>query len=358
MSESIGLWAVDGGVLRRCHPQPVDRESRLESWIESNPDVLGERFLIVGRQVRTRYGGILDLLAVDSEGRCVVLELKRGRTPREIVAQALDYVSWIAELSDEGIREIAARSRGVALHDAYRDRFPGARPPDRFNTDQRIIVVATDVDDATARIVQHLTRRYGIDINVVALSYFSVNGVDMLARTWVVDPADLEERIDGRVTVSEDREAEATGLWHVNVGVHAAESIGRNWDDPRRNGFLSAGQGPKWRDELMRLSVGDPVYAYLNGAGYVGGGTIVAAAVPAREFAPPDSAVPLRDLPLEGQGWFINAADPDLSEYMVGVAWNKTVSQDQGFRVAHPLRGTVKRIWSEGLAAELRGEFG
>lgn len=116
VADSIGLWAVNNGQLLRISASQVDRERRLEDWIESNTDVLGERLLLVGRQVQTPYGGIIDLLAVDSEGRRVVIELKRGRTPRDIVAQALDYVSWVSELSDAEVRDrtdLADRLRSV-----------------------------------------------------------------------------------------------------------------------------------------------------------------------------------------------------------------------------------------------------
>jgi hypothetical protein len=34
------------------------------------------------------------VLGVDVEGRIHVIELKRDRTPREVVAQILDYGSW------------------------------------------------------------------------------------------------------------------------------------------------------------------------------------------------------------------------------------------------------------------------
>lgn len=42
-------------------------------------------------------GGILDLLAVDEEANLVIVELKRDRTPRDVVAQTLDYASCIHE---------------------------------------------------------------------------------------------------------------------------------------------------------------------------------------------------------------------------------------------------------------------
>lgn len=137
MPGSIGLWAVNEGRLVKVNPRQVDRERQLEDWIESNPDVLGEWLLIIGRQVQTGYGGIIDLLAVDGEGRCVVIELKRGRTPRDIVAQTLDYVSSVAKLSEVEIRDLAARTLAKSFNDAYRSCFGAVNTPEQVNTDQR-----------------------------------------------------------------------------------------------------------------------------------------------------------------------------------------------------------------------------
>ena len=40
------------------------------------------------------------------DGSLVLIELKRGRTPREVVAQALDYASWVEELQPDEIAAI------------------------------------------------------------------------------------------------------------------------------------------------------------------------------------------------------------------------------------------------------------
>jgi len=160
--------------------------------------------------------------------------------------------------------------------------------PEQLNTDQRMLIVATDVDEATTRIVEHLTRRYGVDINVVALSYFIIGEQEILARTWVVDPVELEERVDAHPSEpGADVERAWTGLWHVNIGFDADSVVERNWDDERRYGFLSAGQGSRFREEILRLSVADHVYAYKNGAGYVGGGVVTSPAVRAPTFVRP-----------------------------------------------------------------------
>ena len=39
--------------------------------------------MLIGRQVRTGFGGIIDLLAIAPDGSLVLIELKRDKTPRE-----------------------------------------------------------------------------------------------------------------------------------------------------------------------------------------------------------------------------------------------------------------------------------
>jgi len=42
-------------------------------------------------------GGRIDLLAIAPDGALVIIEIKRGRTPREVVAQALDYAGCVLD---------------------------------------------------------------------------------------------------------------------------------------------------------------------------------------------------------------------------------------------------------------------
>jgi RecB family endonuclease NucS len=61
--------------------------------------------LLIGRQIQTDYGKFIDMLALDQEGNLVIIELKKNRTPREVVAQTLDYASWVQNLSYERIQK-------------------------------------------------------------------------------------------------------------------------------------------------------------------------------------------------------------------------------------------------------------
>lgn len=80
----MGLWRAEGGQLSRIVPTSIGLESQLEGYIESDPSVLGEPLLVIGRQVPTAHGGFVDLLALDETASLHVIELKRDRTPRDV----------------------------------------------------------------------------------------------------------------------------------------------------------------------------------------------------------------------------------------------------------------------------------
>src|SRR5690606_6325625 len=82
----VGLWRIDAGTPLRVEPTSVPLEAELERLIEADPTILGEPLLFIGRQVPTAHGKFIDLLAIDGEGTVHVLELKRDRTPRDVVA--------------------------------------------------------------------------------------------------------------------------------------------------------------------------------------------------------------------------------------------------------------------------------
>jgi RecB family endonuclease NucS len=90
MPLEIGLWRVDDKPTKLA-TSCIGLEARLEGLIESDVTILGEPLLLVGRQVPTGYGKVINLMGVDAGGVLHVLELKRDRTPREVVAQILDY---------------------------------------------------------------------------------------------------------------------------------------------------------------------------------------------------------------------------------------------------------------------------
>jgi hypothetical protein len=273
--------------------------------------------LLVGRQVTTTSGGRIDLLAIDGDANLVVLELKRDKTPREIVAQALDYASWVNDLSYEQIETIAKNFTGMPLPQAFSEHY-GFSIPQTVNATHSMVILASELDDSSERIVQYLAKQYGVPINVLFFTFFQTASGEFVGRAWLKDPDEMQERAQSR------KQAPWSGFYFVNVG----EGPHRNWDDCRQYGFLSAGQGEKYSNAMKKLKPGDLVFGYMKGVGYVGFGTVTQPAMMVRDFAPDGSDKKLLDLQLRQPNLSENKDDPALSEWVVGVKWEKTFDRD------------------------------
>lgn len=93
MSVQMKMWRIDGNRPHALAPATLPAEKDLHQFLLRDPSLLGARLLVIGSEVATPHGKFLDLLAIDADGNLHVLELKRNQTPREVVAQVLDYGS-------------------------------------------------------------------------------------------------------------------------------------------------------------------------------------------------------------------------------------------------------------------------
>ena len=195
MAQKIRLWAVvDDQTLKDVPESDIGLEKRLHDWLENDIAVLDPDLLVVGREVRTQYGGEIDLLCIDRDGALVVVEIKQGRTPREVAAQALDYASWAKDLEAGDIERIAEEypRLGGSLEDALQERF--GEVPDALNGSHRSLIVAEAIDYSTERIVRYLSE-LGVPINVATVQAFrNANGQEMLARVFLVEPEVARDR--------------------------------------------------------------------------------------------------------------------------------------------------------------------
>lgn len=114
-----------------------------------------------------------------------------------------------------------------------------------------------------------------------------------------------------------------SGVYNFNVG----EGPVRLWVDNRKYGFISAGQGRRWRDAIKGFNEGDIFAAYLKGKGFVGIGRITARARPIRDVKIKNK--PLTSLPLTCQQMAKNIDNDDKCEYVALVDWIASVSPEQ-----------------------------
>ena len=160
------IWTVDANP----QPLPITRlpsEAFLEDMIINRPEILSGEWMLIGRQDHTGFGGRIDLLAIAPDASLVLIELKRDRTPRECVAQALDYAAWVDTLTPDRIAQIYQRySKGGELAQAFKARFGEVLDEEALNGSHQIILVAASLDDSTERIINYLNA-YKLEVGLL-----------------------------------------------------------------------------------------------------------------------------------------------------------------------------------------------
>ncbi len=332
MPIEVGIWRL-GEKLEPIGYSRMDTENRLEVLLAGDISVVNPDFLLVGRQVLTDSGKFIDLLALDSDGRVVVLELKRDRTPREVVAQLLDYGSWVRHLDDDDLADLFKSfwtkyhpERGtISLDEAFRAKF-GDELPEVLNDSHTLVLVASELDDSSERIITYLADEYGVAINAVFFRVFRDEGREYLSRAWLSDPGQVEARVEAK----RDK-MPWNGQYYVSFGADEH----RDWEEARKYGFISAGGGTWYSRTLSMLEPGRRVWVNIPGIGYVGVGEVVDSVVPIDEFMVDDGTgkrVPITSLPLKAARHTTMAINPEKAEHFVRIKWRKVVPLDQAIR--------------------------
>ena len=334
MPIEFGIWRIDGDRTAPVTTSALENEAKLEAVLERDPSILGlDVLLVVGRQVITSYGKRIDLLAIDSEGTLAIIEVKKARTPREVVAQTLDYGYWVAELTINEVAELYAKHHdGEPFDDGFRRRFD-EEPPEELSAEHQLIVVASSIDPSTDRIVRYVRER-GIPIYVVFFQYFKDGDHEYLARSWDADPGRAE------ATAARPVAKKPRAPWNGQDFYIAFGEDRRSWDDAVRYGFVSGGGGKWYSQTLQSLFPGARVFVYIPKTGYVGVGIVKETAQRIKDFEVQSNGktVSILEAPLAAPAMAEGADDDEMSEYLVRVEWIKTLPREQA-------------IWEKGMFA-------
>lgn len=155
----------------------------LQEWIADNPFILGENLLIIQKE----FDGFpdtnerLDLLALDEDGKLVVIENKLDDSGKDVVWQALKYVSYCATLTKSEICEIYQRylgAEGVAsemVAEFYDELDFESIRLNSVDGEQRIILVAANFRKEVTSTVLWLCN-HGVDITCIKITPYQDGG--------------------------------------------------------------------------------------------------------------------------------------------------------------------------------------
>ncbi|ASS73626.1 recombinase RecB [Tumebacillus algifaecis] len=329
MPIEVGIWNVSNGV-KRVNFTPIASEKKLEEILEKDISIISDDLLLVGRQIPTAYGKYIDLLAIDQEGNIVIMELKKQRTPRDVVAQIIDYASWIQSLSYDEIVQIYEDNNGAPLEEAFIAKF-NTGLPEEINKSHQMIIVSAELDYETERIIQYLSTNYGVPVNAVFFRYFKEGPEEFISRSWLIDPNVVEEKSS---ISKQDNKKEK---WNQqDFVVNFDDDQYRSWSDAVKYGFVSAGNGKWYSRTLDSLFVGARVFCMIPKSGYVAVGKVTSSSVPLKDAEVEVDGVTMKliDCDLQASNMKHDLNDLDRCEYVVRIEWTKTVTKEDAFWIA------------------------
>jgi hypothetical protein len=328
MTLNHAIWTV-GPKPEPLAPAALPSEKLLEDMIVAAPGMLSDAWMLIGRQERTAHGGYVDLLALAPDGAVVLVELKRNRTPRDVVAQALDYASWVETLRPEEVAAIYGRfAPGRSLAGDFEARFGEALDETQLNHAHQIVIVAAALDADSERIVSYLAAR-GVAINVLCFQVFAQGGQQLLSRAWLVDPA-VEAPAEAK-----PRPGVPAEPWNGEFYASFGAGPSRSWEEAVRYGLICAGGASWYSKTLGLLQPGDRVWVKSPDHGFIGVGRVTGPAETARDFrvrTEGGDEVPVLEAVTAGTYHRELADDTERCEWFVPVRWLQTVPLKEGVR--------------------------
>ena len=189
-----GIWKIDNNVPVRLVKSNITLEKDFEDWISADPSLLQDGLTIVGRQLRVP-GGIIDLLALDIQGRWVVIELKRSQLRRDVLIQSIDYASSIAAMDDAELRDLlfpklTDYGNASELKQRIEQQLELENSEGREIT---ILIGGAGIDDGLERIIGYM-ERFDFPITTVSFQLFEGTEGLLLSRD-IASEVDVESPV-------------------------------------------------------------------------------------------------------------------------------------------------------------------
>jgi len=178
----------------------------LQEWVLAHPEILGNDVLIVTFEFDRWLAGSgqrpldrLDVLGIDSEGRLVVVELKRDKAPDTVEMQAIKYAAMASRFTEDTLVEQYAKFRSrageVIDEDTARTELvehAGDLDPEQLRRPRIVLVAGAFPPAVTAAVVW--LNEMGLDITLLRVQAYRVFGDQTVVTVSQLFPVpDVEE---------------------------------------------------------------------------------------------------------------------------------------------------------------------
>ncbi len=173
----------------------IQERRDLEKWIIDNPDILGAGVpLLIITSEFDRFDKSdkrLDLLALDQNGKLVIIELKRDVAGSHADLQALRYAAFCSSMTHEDVIKLYAEFKRLETDEARQkiEDFLG-KPFSILDEKPRIILAAGSFEDPEVTSCVLWLRRFDLDISCVETTPFRLpdNRIALVPRVIIPLP--------------------------------------------------------------------------------------------------------------------------------------------------------------------------
>jgi hypothetical protein len=264
-----GLYCVDlpkgkFNPLSPCLARDLKlREKKIESWIAQNPELLfsnPEAAMVIATELAGEP--MADMLAVDSQGTLIIIEIKRHGSDRDTVGQLLDYAAHLSSWTYDDFNrrwQESSGSKGRDLFEAFKDyaENPGF-DKGQFLKERRLFILASGSDEKLRRIMDWLREKTNLRVDYIPFQFYR-HGRELFVEIEKIDV----ERVSP--------EAEGKGNWFFNSNETYRPG---SWKKMLEESLIAVAGYANSEEMLNRPHAGERVFVYLNGKGIIAVGRV------------------------------------------------------------------------------------
>ena len=241
MSTEPQLFRVDPNTKVSVKVREVDfshlglHERRdIQEWVVANPEILGDDLLIIAKEFSDfdRTSERLDLLAIDRDGKLVIIELKRDHSGVDAHWQAIKYASYLRRATHEDILRMLANFESVSEAEAEEKLLEHVEigSLENLNDEQRVILASHRFAPEVTSAVLWLNDKAQDENLITCVQLIPYQDGDVLyVQTNTIIPVVGTERYS--IQIGAAIRDETSGDVSISAGIKAARRRARNRED-------------------------------------------------------------------------------------------------------------------------------
>jgi hypothetical protein len=208
-------------------------EQQFQSWADSHPALIngGRPMISLGREIPTRHGHYVDNLFIDGAGTLVAAEIKRGKSPRDVVAQMLDYAAFVSGLSWSDIDRLCRNRHGSDASTVF-DRTFGNSLNLESPPGHRLAIVAESFEPSLMETARYLINSHGVRLVLIEFKLFEIAGQSLLHIEPVL--GELPEQVAGAIVGDAVPSGDSYANWLLPSIAEKLQGIGEAQGWPLR----------------------------------------------------------------------------------------------------------------------------